>query len=119
MVDDEELLLTMGKTILSAFGYQVLTADSGHKALEILSQNDTSIDLIITDLVMPNMSGRELVEHVQRLAPDTRIIRSSGYVWPMDQEDDANYLQKPFTSKDLLLKVKQVLVPETALEAAT
>ena len=112
MVDDEDLLLTMGKTILSAFGYRVLTANSGQRALEILSQNKTHIDLIITDLVMPNMSGRDLIEHVRELAPDTRIIRSSGYVWPMNKEDDADYLQKPFTSKDLLLKVKQVLSPE-------
>ncbi|MBI3850878.1 MAG: response regulator [Verrucomicrobia bacterium] len=112
MVDDEDLLLTMGQTILSAFGYRVLTANSGAKALEILSQNETHIDLIITDLVMPNMSGRDLIEHVRQLAPELRIIRSSGYVWPMGKEDDADYLQKPFTSQELLLKVKQVLTPQ-------
>jgi len=109
MVDDEDLLLTMGKTILSAFGYQVFTANSGKKALELLSQNATPIDLVITDLVMPNMSGRDLIEKVRQIAPDTRILRSSGYVWPMGKEDDADYLQKPFTSQDLLLKVKQML----------
>jgi CheY-like chemotaxis protein len=119
MVDDEDLLLTMGKTILSAFDYRVLTANSGEQALEILSQHQSGIDLIITDLVMPNMSGRDLIEHVRQLAPATRIIRSSGYVWPMDEEEDANYLQKPFTSQDLLLKVKQVLAPELAPEEST
>jgi CheY-like chemotaxis protein len=114
MVDDEDLLLTMGQTILSAFGYRVLTANSGAKALEILSQNESPIDLIITDLVMPNMSGRDLIEHVRQLAPELRIIRSSGYVWPMGNEDDSDYLQKPFTSQELLLKVKQVLSPQEA-----
>ena len=69
MVDDEDLLLTMGKTILSAYGYRVLTANGGQKALEILSQKDTSVDLVITDLVMPAMSGRELVEHIRKLSP--------------------------------------------------
>src|SRR5207244_2681826 len=63
MVDDEDLLLTMGQTILSAYGYQVVTANSGQKALEVLRQNKTPVDVVITDLVMPTMSGRELIEH--------------------------------------------------------
>jgi CheY-like chemotaxis protein len=109
MVDDEDLLLTMGKTILSAYGYRVLTANGGQKALDIFAQKDTSVDLVITDLVMPAMSGRELVEHIRRLSPDTRIICTSGYVWPAGQETDGAYLQKPFTSQELLFKVKQAL----------
>jgi two-component system cell cycle sensor histidine kinase/response regulator CckA len=112
MVDDEDLLLTMGKTILSAYGYQVLTANGGQKALDILARKDTLVDLVITDLVMPAMSGRELVEHIRRLSPATRIICTSGYVWPAGQEDDGAYLQKPFTSQELLLKVKRALRTE-------
>jgi nitrogen-specific signal transduction histidine kinase len=112
MVDDEDLLLTMGKTILSTYGYRVLTANGGQKALDILSQKDTSVDLVITDLVMPAMSGRELVEHIRQLSPATRIICTSGYVWPAGQENDGAYLQKPFTSHELLLKVKQALREE-------
>ena len=114
MVDDEDLLLTMGKTILSTYGYRVLTANGGQKALEILAQKDTPVDLVITDLVMPAMSGRELVEHIRQLAPETRIICTSGYVWPAGQETDGAYLQKPFTSQELLLKVKQALKPEAS-----
>jgi signal transduction histidine kinase/CheY-like chemotaxis protein len=110
MVDDEDLLLTMGQTILSAYGYRVLTANSGQKALDLLSGKDTKVDLVITDLVMPVMSGRELVEHVRRLAPEMRILCTSGYVWPAGQENETAYLQKPFTSQELLLKVKQTLV---------
>ena len=116
MVDDEDLLLTMGKTILSAYGYQVLTANGGQKALDILSQPNTSVDLVITDLVMPAMSGRELVEHIRQLSPATRIICTSGYVWPAGQENDGAYLQKPFTSQELLLKVKQVLREEPSAD---
>ena len=109
MVDDEDLLLTMGETVLSAYGYKVLTANSGQKALDIISRGDRSIDLVITDLVMPNMSGRELVEHVRRLSPSTRILSSSGYVRPSEEQEQSDYLQKPFASQDLLLKVKQAL----------
>jgi two-component system cell cycle sensor histidine kinase/response regulator CckA len=114
MVDDEDLLLTMGKTILSAYGYRVLTANGGQQALEVLSRKEPPVDLVITDLVMPAMSGRELVEHIRKLAPETRIICTSGYVWPAGQESDGAYLQKPFTSQELLLKVKQALKQEPA-----
>jgi two-component system, cell cycle sensor histidine kinase and response regulator CckA len=114
MVDDEDLLLTMGKTILSTYGYRVLTANNGQKALDILAQKDSNVELVITDLVMPSMSGRELVEHIHKLWPETRIICTSGYVWPAGQETDGAYLQKPFTSQELLLKVKQALHTELA-----
>jgi two-component system cell cycle sensor histidine kinase/response regulator CckA len=109
IVDDEDLLLTMGQTILSAFGYRVLTANSGQKALDLLARKEPPVDLVITDLVMPAMSGRELIEHIHRLLPGLRVLCTSGYVWPAGQENEATYLQKPFTSQELLLKVKQVL----------
>jgi signal transduction histidine kinase len=111
MVDDEDLLLTMGQTVLSTYGYRVLTANSGQKALDLLARNP-AVDLVITDLVMPAMSGRELIEHLHRLSPAMRILCTSGYVWPAGQNHIGSYLQKPFTSQDLLLKVKQVLAQE-------
>ena len=112
MVDDEDLLLTMGQMVLSSFGYTVLTANSGHKALEFFSNTEQPIDLVITDVVMPNMSGRELTEHIQRISPNTKIIWSSGYVRATTQLEHETYLQKPFTSQDLLRKVKQALTVE-------
>jgi two-component system cell cycle sensor histidine kinase/response regulator CckA len=114
MVDDEDLLLTMGQTVLSAFGYRVLTANSGQKALEIIADTANKIDLVITDMVMPAMSGRELADHIHRTAPHTRILCTSGFVRPSGDSQDANYLQKPFTSQDLLVKVKQMLTPNAA-----
>lgn len=113
MVDDEDLLLTMGQMVLSKYGYQVLTATSGQKALDVLSHNPV-IDLVITDLVMPTMSGRELVEHLREVSPATRILCTSGYVWPSGQRGETPYLQKPFTSQDLLLKVKEVLAAQAS-----
>ncbi len=112
MVDDEDLLLNMGQTILTAYGYKVVTANSGVKALEILSQTDRQIDLVLTDLVMPGMSGRELVEKVRQQSPYTRILCISGYVRPSHKEGEfLLYLQKPFTARDLLIKVKAALAP--------
>jgi signal transduction histidine kinase len=109
LVDDEDLVLTMGKMVLSAFGYTVMTANSGQKALEMFSKSESKVDLVITDLVMPNMSGRELTEHIERLAPGTRVLWSSGYLRSSDSREQERYLQKPFTSQDLLRKVKEVL----------
>jgi CheY-like chemotaxis protein len=112
MVDDEDLLLTMGETILSGYGYTVFTANSGHKALEIISKSDRPIDLVITDLVMPVMSGRELVERIRQISPGTRILCTTGYVGPGHHQEHVAYLQKPFTSQELLGRVKQVLAIE-------
>ena len=109
MVDDEDLMLTMGQTVLSTFGYQVLTANTGQKALDIISKGEKPIDLVITDLVMPAMSGRELVEQLRKISPNMRVLCTSGYLPPPAQTDDSAYLQKPFTSHDLLVKVKQLL----------
>jgi len=108
-VDDEDLLLTMGRMVLSSYGYTVLTANSGQKALELFTRSKKKVDLVITDLVMPNMSGRELSEHILRTSPETRIIWSSGYVRSANAQEQERYLQKPFSAQDLLRKVKQVL----------
>jgi len=64
---------------------------------------------VITDLVMPQMGGRELIERLRRMSPRIKIICASGFVRPPSTEQDENYLQKPFASQDLLRKVKQVL----------
>ena len=109
VVDDEGLMLTMAETILSEYGYRVLTANSGQKALAILSRDDVQVDLVITDLVMPAMGGREFVERVRQLVPATRIMCTSGYVMPADKQIGTPFLQKPFTSRELLAKVRQVL----------
>ena len=116
MVDDEDLLLTMGQAILSSFGYRVLTANNGQRALEILTQSEPQIDLLITDLVMPGMSGRELMSQTRQLSAETRVLCTSGYVFPGKGESEDLYLQKPFTSRELLLKVKHALTVTEVLE---
>jgi len=109
VVDDEPLVLTMMETILAEYGYKVLTADSGRKALTILARDDTRVDLVITDLVMPGMSGRELAEQIRHLKLATKILCTSGYVVPLDKKAEATHLRKPFTSVELLAKVRRVI----------
>ncbi len=114
VVDDEDILLTMAETILSEYGYHVLMANSAQKALALLSRDDAHVDLVVTDLVMPTMGGRELVERIRQLSPKIRILCASGCVLPPDQQIGLLFLQKPYTSRELLGKVRQALAPETA-----
>lgn len=116
VVDDESLLLTMAETILSDFGYTVLPANSGPKALQILLQPNTKVNLVITDLVMPGMGGRELIERIRQQGFNVPILCTSGYVLPEDKQSGAGYLQKPFTSTELLLKVKAALAAAPAVD---
>ncbi len=109
IVDDEELVLTMGEKVLSSYGYKVLTAHSGKKALELLMATQSPVDLVITDLIMPNMGGRELIEKIRRNSPAMKVICCSGYIRAGNAEENDAYLEKPFTSQDLLRKVKDML----------
>ena len=109
IVDDEDLLLTMGKTVLNTFGYEVMTANSGEKALQLLGNTTASIDLVITDIVMPQMSGRELIDQLELRLPGVPILRTSGYMRSGGEDNDLSYLQKPFSSQVLVRRVRQLL----------
>ena len=110
LVDNDEMVLSLGETILTAAGYKVWAAGGGQRALELFSQTPAEIDLVITDLVMPGMSGRELIDRIRRISPAVPILSMSGYVRPSsDERDDDFYLRKPYTTLELLRKVRQVL----------
>jgi signal transduction histidine kinase len=111
VVDDEELLLTMGRDILSSFGYRVLTANAGAAALETLAAAAPPVDLVITDLVMPQMNGRELMGQIHRRYPNLPIICTSGYAGSSNVAEEEVFLEKPFTTQELLARVRQVLKP--------
>ena len=108
VVDDEDMVLKTSQAVLGAYGYTVVAFNSGQKAVDFLSQPGSKVKLVVTDLVMPQMSGRDLADRLTRLAPDVPVIFSSGYV--MDEtKSEGNYLQKPFTAQELLRKVRGVL----------
>lgn len=107
IVDDEELLLTMSEMVLTSFGYHVLTAANGRQALEVIEHPDSHVDLVVTNLVMPHMDGHQLIQRLHTVAPDLRVICTSGNFRPSNRELGVTYLQKPFTSQDLLRVVKE------------
>jgi two-component system cell cycle sensor histidine kinase/response regulator CckA len=109
VVDDESFILTMAETILVEYGYKVFTVNSGQKALALLERNDLKVDLLVTDLVMPAMGGRELIERARQLQPGLKILCMSGGLLTPEQQAGMAYLQKPFSSRDLLAKARNVL----------
>ena len=109
VVDDEALLLKLAETILSDFGYTVLTAINGAAALRLLADPTKRIDLVITDMVMPEMGGRDLMERIRQMGLPVPILCTSGFVLSADARSAADYLPKPFTSSELLARVKSAM----------
>lgn len=114
LVEDEEAVRSFAARALRMRGYNVLEASGGEEALEIVKNDDAKIDLIITDVVMPNMDGPTMVRHVKELKPNLAVIFMSGYAEEAFRRNDQNsegihFLPKPFGLKQLAAKVKEVL----------
>jgi len=123
LVEDEAQVRQIAQQILATLGYEVLTAENGEQALTIAKNYEHEIHLMVTDVVMPVMGGRELVEHLARIRPETAVVYMSGYtddaiVRHGLMDEGLAFIQKPFTADALGRKVRQVLdekfVPELA-----
>lgn len=114
LVEDEDAVRLFSARALRNKGYKVLEARSGEAALEIMNEQVDGIDLVISDVVMPNMDGPSLIKEVRRRRPDIKVIFISGYAEDdfrrkVDAGEEAHFLMKPFTLKQLASKVKDVL----------
>jgi CheY-like chemotaxis protein len=114
VVEDEPQLRDLTRQFLEMHGYTVLVAEHGAAALEVAQQHRGVIHLLLTDIIMPVMNGRELAQRMAVLSPQTRILFMSGYtenaIWRNGMiENSANFLQKPFTLDALTRKVREVL----------
>jgi PAS domain S-box-containing protein len=107
LVEDEPAVRTMVRRILEDEGYTVIEAAEGREAFEIASRREHAIGLLLTDVVMPRMGGRELAQRLASVHPAMKVIYMTGYT---DQAiSDAPFLHKPFTSRSLLTKLREVL----------
>jgi PAS domain S-box-containing protein len=114
LVEDEPLVRRLVTRLLQAEGYKVLAAQNGPEAIEMLRDKGGSIHLMLTDVVMPRMSGVDLARHLEPLYPDLRIIFMSGYadgsIGPLeDSVALGRFIEKPFSAADLARKVREVL----------
>ena len=114
LVEDDGSILKLGETILNDLGYNVLSSKSPVDAIRLAKDYIGKIHLLITDVVMPEMNGRELSEQLQTLYPDLNTLFMSGYTANVIAhrgvlEDGVNFISKPFSKNDLAFKVRQVL----------
>ncbi len=114
LVEDEEAVRSMVSKVLQNKGYRVLEASHGNEALEVCDRFEGPIHLMVTDVIMPQMSGRELAERLALMRPEMRVLYMSGYpdntiVQHGVLEPGTAFLQKPFTINALELKVREIL----------
>ena len=118
VVEDEPQLRDLTRHFLETRGYTVLVAEQGAAAIDVARRHKGLIHLLLTDIIMPVMNGRELAQRMAALSPKTRILFMSGYtenaIWRNGMiETSANFLQKPFTLDALTRKVREVLETPT------
>ena len=114
VVEDEKSVRDLTVKMLRRLGYDILTASSGAEAIQIVESHAGTISLLLTDVVMPNMSGRQLADQITRSRPDMKVLFLSGYTEEAIVnhgvlEDGVEFLPKPFTREVLGKKVREVL----------
>ncbi len=114
LVEDEDTVRDLTRDILEAHGYTVLEARHGAEALRISEQHSGAIDLMLTDVVMPEMGGREVAERLAVRRPETKVLYMSGYtdsavVHHGVLDASTAFLQKPFSATVLVRKLREIL----------
>ncbi|MCK4574312.1 MAG: response regulator, partial [candidate division Zixibacteria bacterium] len=113
VVDDDEVTRRAFGDTLEYHGYRALITENGEQALQALQDNADEISLVILDLFMPDMSGREVYQQISRLRPDMKVLISSGY--PLDSDiqqlltgDRVDFIGKPFKVEEFLSKIRSI-----------
>ncbi|MEE9567516.1 MAG: PAS domain S-box protein, partial [Desulfobacteria bacterium] len=117
LVDDEEVILEVGQDLLEAMGYRVLIARDGKDAVKVYKKDWDEIDVVVMDMVMPNMGGGEAYDRIKEINPNAKVLLSSGF--SIDGEAGEilergcnGFIQKPFNMKKLARKIVEILAEE-------
>jgi len=114
LVDDEDVILEVGQDLLEAMGYQVFIAKDGKEAIEVYEKNRDDLDIVVLDMVMPNMGGGETYDRMRKINPNIKVLLSSGYSIDgeateiLERGCDA-FIQKPFKIKELSEAIGKIL----------
>ncbi len=114
LVDDEDMILNVGEQFLEKMGYTVLIAKGGKEAIEICEKGKDKIDIVILDMIMPDMGGGETHDRIRDISPDMKILLSSGYsikghATEILERGCNGFIQKPFDMKGLSWKLREIL----------
>ena len=114
LLDDEEMIIDVGSKMLEGLGYRVITAKGGRQGLQIYEKDRDTIELVILDMIMPDLSGKETFEALLQMNPAVRVLLSSGYSLDRHAEEIMRkgckgFIQKPFTMAELSKKIRGIL----------
>ncbi|NCO60294.1 response regulator, partial [bacterium] len=114
LVDDEEMILDVGSSLLDSLGYETIRAQGGVKAVEIYSRMHGRIDLVILDMIMPDMGGKETFDRLRKINPKAKVLLASGYslngqAREILERGCDGFIQKPFTLLGLSRKIISLL----------
>ena len=114
LVEDDPSVRELTLRSLNYFGYRVIVSANGEEALKKFKQNNIHVDLLITDVIMPGMSGKKLVDLIRKKKPGLKVLFMSGY--SEDQiskqgvlDKEINFIQKPFAPMDLVKRLREIL----------
>jgi len=115
IVDDEEMILNVGKKMLEKMSHNVFAASSGKEAIKVFEAEKHRIDLVVLDMIMPEMGGKETFERIREIDPDVKILISSGYSLGENtaeilERGGSGFIQKPFTMMELAQKIRDLFL---------
>lgn len=119
LVDDEEIVVGVGKQMLERLGYRVVTAKNGREAVDFHTNHPDDVDLVLLDMIMPGMEAGDTFDQLKAINPEVKVILSSGYNLDHRASDILNrggsgFIQKPFNMKSLQDKIDEVTKTDNA-----
>ncbi len=119
LVDDEEIVIGVGKQMLERLGYTVVTAKNGQEAVDFHTNNPGGVDLVLLDMIMPGMEAGDTFDQLKAINPAIKVILSSGYSLDQKATEILNrgcngFIQKPFNMKNLQDKIDEVVKSDHA-----
>ncbi len=114
LIDDEEIILDVGSEMIKRLGYAVITAAGGKAGIEAYREHRDTIDLVVLDMIMPDLSGKDTFERLKEIRPDVSVLLSSGYslngqAREIMDKGCRGFIQKPFNLGDLAEKIREIL----------
>jgi DNA-binding NtrC family response regulator len=113
LVDDEKMVLDVGVKMFTRLGFNVIPVENGRKAIETFKERKDSIDIVVLDIVMPDLGGAEVVDAIKDIDPNTKIMLSSGYGRDRNTADIMQnchaFIQKPFSMQELSASLQSIM----------
>ena len=114
LIDDDEIVVDVSEMILKNSGYDVVSAKSGKEAIEVYKENHSRIDMVILDMILPDMGGGDTYDRLKKINPGIKVLLASGYDIDYQGRDIMErgcdgFIQKPFNMNELLEKVRGIL----------